>query len=447
MGIHLGDDGTYTISAGGMWLPGIYDSARAARYGFRVDDACLQQLADSRDTARQPITFDELRAARRSGVALPAPPEPGPVGVAIDSAAPGGDFSVLWTAGGNVFIAPVGTVEPGAGQPPAGWIDLGYVTEDSASIGTMSRWRGAVLSAGSCRLPRDVYEWATATPEQVAEWSAPHHHVQAEARTRPGSPRDDPGTPSPPADILDRIDDVVEERCACGCGRSLDPDGPSGFFASAHCQQLWHGRQVTDPAAVYGREDAAVVWVGHDDRPVPLNGASREDDVDPPDAGTAATGRYECPDLYGAAYRLDCRACGRNTIPVVVYEDEDVDVDVDEFGPPRPRVALLPVLRQECGHCAEPIPGPVYVADVAETRPGVLTLLLADPGRSRATHRIRVAELIAMRDPAVAVATFWDRLHRQLGQFTNGFYRSVAEDRIVAACITPESVFRGIGLA
>lgn len=40
-------------------------------------------------------------------------------------------------------------------------------------------------------------------------------------------------------DILDRIDATIEQRCACGCGAALRPDGPSAYFARESCQDRW----------------------------------------------------------------------------------------------------------------------------------------------------------------------------------------------------------------
>jgi hypothetical protein len=48
----------------------------------------------------------------------------------------------------------------------------------------------------------------------------------------------------PMPDILDAIDAATEERCACGCGTRLDPDGPSGWWATEHCQATWAAKRV-----------------------------------------------------------------------------------------------------------------------------------------------------------------------------------------------------------
>ncbi len=57
-------------------------------------------------------------------------------------------------------------------------------------------------------------------------------------------------------DILDRIDAAVAEQCACGCGITLRPDGPSGWFATQDCQRRWADQNVHDPGDVYRRADA-----------------------------------------------------------------------------------------------------------------------------------------------------------------------------------------------
>ena len=69
--IHKAQDGTCTISSRGMWLPGIYDSERSARYAFRFGDEVLQSLADRVcrvDGENRAITMDDLRAARQEAV-------------------------------------------------------------------------------------------------------------------------------------------------------------------------------------------------------------------------------------------------------------------------------------------------------------------------------------------------------------------------------------------
>src|SRR5262245_58703060 len=72
------------------------------------------------------------------------------------------------------------------------------------------------------------------------------------------------------SDILAAIDAAVEQRCACGCGEQLDPDGPSAWFVSPECQRRYHEAGTTDPEAVLSRPDAAFVHPGLDGAEVPL---------------------------------------------------------------------------------------------------------------------------------------------------------------------------------
>lgn len=63
--IHKVND-LYVISAYGVWLPGAYDSERAARYAFRFDYETLKAI---RNKVGQPITFEMLQNVRRAEVA------------------------------------------------------------------------------------------------------------------------------------------------------------------------------------------------------------------------------------------------------------------------------------------------------------------------------------------------------------------------------------------
>jgi hypothetical protein len=47
-------------------------------------------------------------------------------------------------------------------------------------------------------------------------------------------------------DILDQIDAAIDQRCTCGCGAKLRPNGPSAYFAGEDCQQRWRCDQL-DP--------------------------------------------------------------------------------------------------------------------------------------------------------------------------------------------------------
>lgn len=60
---------------------------------------------------------------------------------------------------------------------------------------------------------------------------------------------------------LAAIDDAIKQRCSCGCGEPLGPNG-SAWFASDACQREWHARSTTTRADIYAvdrGEDAAIV--------------------------------------------------------------------------------------------------------------------------------------------------------------------------------------------
>lgn len=71
--LHKHDDGCVTISSRGVWLPGIYDSEKAARSAIQLGDdaalAALQKRANSHaDPSKRVITYgmlQQVRAARR----------------------------------------------------------------------------------------------------------------------------------------------------------------------------------------------------------------------------------------------------------------------------------------------------------------------------------------------------------------------------------------------
>lgn len=62
--IHKLDNGQYVIASGGAWVPGSYESERAAKYAFRFPNEVLQRLQDS--VSPGAITFKMLQEARAS---------------------------------------------------------------------------------------------------------------------------------------------------------------------------------------------------------------------------------------------------------------------------------------------------------------------------------------------------------------------------------------------
>lgn len=62
-------DNGYTISAYRSWLPGVYESERAARNAFKLDDEVLQNLMDAANAraggSGGTITEADVRCALR----------------------------------------------------------------------------------------------------------------------------------------------------------------------------------------------------------------------------------------------------------------------------------------------------------------------------------------------------------------------------------------------
>jgi hypothetical protein len=58
-------DGGFVISSGHTWLPGLYESERAARYAFKFPDETLSSLRNSKNVKEgATITFNDLQAAK-----------------------------------------------------------------------------------------------------------------------------------------------------------------------------------------------------------------------------------------------------------------------------------------------------------------------------------------------------------------------------------------------
>jgi hypothetical protein len=64
MSIHKLDDGTCVIGAGGIWLPGCYESERAARFAFRISDDAKAELRDEAVKKGIAITWVDIKNYR-----------------------------------------------------------------------------------------------------------------------------------------------------------------------------------------------------------------------------------------------------------------------------------------------------------------------------------------------------------------------------------------------
>lgn len=69
MAIHKTDDGGFTISSHDIWLPGVYEDERTARYAFRLPEDVLQGLQDQANArGGGVITWGDLAKAVERGL-------------------------------------------------------------------------------------------------------------------------------------------------------------------------------------------------------------------------------------------------------------------------------------------------------------------------------------------------------------------------------------------
>lgn len=71
MAITQTDEGSYVASTHGVWIPGCYDTERAARYALRFQPWDLQLLQDQvnareQDWRKRVLTFEMLQDLRRA---------------------------------------------------------------------------------------------------------------------------------------------------------------------------------------------------------------------------------------------------------------------------------------------------------------------------------------------------------------------------------------------
>lgn len=327
-------------------------------------------------------------------------------------------------AGGRMFLAVdpgisadcvtvVSVDEHGTMWQELGWADVdGLVNHHADGRPVRPFHQGGMVQSGTLNSPPPHLETGSVfTPAQAREFGA---------------------EPEEPADILDRIDSVVNAAtetvaaapvslCACGCRLAVGPDSPSPDFASATCQRLWHSRQATDAGDVYRRRDAARVVVGVDGARIPL----QEADGNPADddgGGVTRTPRWQrlntaaADTAHQAAYRRLCNHCQELIIPDVY---EDVEEALRAFASPA-RVRLVPArVRLECPLCATTITGSAYHGTVTENAQGMV-LELTDT-QSRVRRVLPPALLARAANPDGLIRSTWAELERLLSKFARRF--------------------------
>lgn len=69
MAIHICGDGKCCISSNQVWMPGVYENEKCARYAFRFSDSVLRQLMDEANEreggAGGTITYKDLKLAKQ----------------------------------------------------------------------------------------------------------------------------------------------------------------------------------------------------------------------------------------------------------------------------------------------------------------------------------------------------------------------------------------------
>lgn len=204
---------------------------------------------------------------------------------------------------------------------------------------------------------------------------------------------------APSGDIVDRITaalDIVAEQqngepCACGCGRPVDPDGASFYFATDTCQHRWHDRNVDNPEDVYRRLDAAMYPPNQFHNPPPPPA------VEPP------AERVIIPnDPHGAAYRRTCPGCGQRIAPTVWVAASGI--------------------RHCCPTCGVNLPEPAYLSTVHQ-RQQQLHLELSD-GMLRVRRNIGLRELDRFNggDSSDLLDYIWSVMERQLERFRHRWH-------------------------
>jgi hypothetical protein len=204
---------------------------------------------------------------------------------------------------------------------------------------------------------------------------------------------------------LAAIDSAINDRCGCGCGRRLDPDGPSPHFATPECQRGWHEDRTHNPHEVYRRADpiitapartahrppspAAIRWLA-------LWGFEREavEAVEGWPAGGAEAWFYDL-----LAYRRRCEQCGTraqpNSSPRTVEPGQESFLCVE----PGEELFLWYMSRrvvgeivQRCPNCGTMYDGPILIGHV-ELTADEIQLSLTD-GAARIEDTIPYTDLV-----------------------------------------------------
>lgn len=209
--------------------------------------------------------------------------------------------------------------------------------------------------------------------------------------------------------VLDRIDSVTAEECACGCGTRLAVDGPSAWFAAESCQRAWQAGQAGAEAERPARPWATVRAEGE-----AVMAAQRM-----LDRREMFNWRRLCPTCH---QRREPRDVGEEPIDVTGFSREELARLLD-----RDRAAGLngpsmsyphPPVRQDCRNCGYTWPGSPIQASVMYdyTREHEFAQLRMESEGHAASMTVRVAHLAGLPAPYEYIDHAWDTLELQLAQ-------------------------------
>lgn len=212
------------------------------------------------------------------------------------------------------------------------------------------------------------------------------------------------------SDTLAAIDSAINNACGCGCGRRLDPDGPSLHFATPECQRSWHEDRTDNPGEVYRRADPVPGITdrfsdrGRQFRPPTLTTIRwlslwgfEPHAIQVPDGWPSGGAEVFFRDLL--SYRRHCDTCGRREIPQNgSYQTEEGDSNVPDvrgltwYGVTRRTGRPANPVVQRCRRCQTTYDGPTLTGRAVVTYDEI-QLTLTD-GSHRVDDFIAYADMV-----------------------------------------------------
>lgn len=144
-------------------------------------------------------------------------------------------------------------------------------------------------------------------------------------------------------DVVARMDAAITHACACGCGLTLEVDGPSAWFASQECQRAWLGaNHAHNPGEVYRRPEADDGTIGPVESYTPGGLAADSQRRSPlPDVAHVDRRMAELRERILAEQRAEHDRGYSQWAGVRVYWEEE-GVDISDYGGPIRRSVTTP---------------------------------------------------------------------------------------------------------